>query len=125
MFAAQDQGNTRAGARGLTRNHHGGVARRLRRATAGAVCAAAVALPFIGAAGAQAATTAAFTPLTLVNGWSDYGLWSAATNVSGIVHLRGEIMTSGTNPVAFTLPSGDRPSAKVSVPVDMCNATNG
>jgi hypothetical protein len=111
--------------RALTRNHRGGVARRLRRAAAGAVCAAAVTLPLVSAAGAQAATTPTYTPLTLVNGWSNYGLWAAATSSSGIVHLRGEIMTSGTNPVAFTLPAGDRPAAKVHVPVDMCNTTNG
>ena len=45
--------------RDLTRNHHGALARRLRRAAAGAVCAAAVALPFAGAATAQAAPAAA------------------------------------------------------------------
>jgi hypothetical protein len=126
MFASKDQDSSRAGARGLTRNHHGVLARRLRRAAAGAVCAAAVALPLAGAAGAQAATTSsAWTPLTLQNGWSDYGLYSAVTNVSGIVHLSVEIRTTGTNNVAFTLPAGDRPAANVYVPVDMWNATNG
>ena len=63
MFASQDQDNRRAGARGLTGN--GGLARRLRRTAVGAVCAAAVALPVISAASAQAATTPAYTPLTL------------------------------------------------------------
>ena len=43
MFALQDQDTPRAGARDLTRN--GALARRLRRTAAGAVCAAAVALP--------------------------------------------------------------------------------
>jgi hypothetical protein len=65
MFASQDQDNRRAGARGLARYHHGALARSLRRAAAGAVCAAAVALPVISAASAQAATTPAYTPLTL------------------------------------------------------------
>jgi hypothetical protein len=56
-----------------------------------------------------------------------YGLTAAVTKVSGIVHLRGELFTvsTNTNPVAFTLPAGDRPPAKVYVPVGMCNATNG
>jgi putative flavoprotein involved in K+ transport len=38
MFALQDQDNPRTGARGLTRNHHGALTRRLRRTAAGAVC---------------------------------------------------------------------------------------
>ena len=145
MFAAQDQDDRRAGVRGLTRNHHGALARRLRRAAVGAVCAASVALPLAGAAAAQAATTATaatmttaatkatattkavatLTPLNLVNGWTNYGLYAAVTNINGIVHLRGEITTKGTNPVAFTLPAGDRPAARVYVPVDMCGNTNG
>jgi hypothetical protein len=126
MFASQDQDNRRAGDWGLTRNRGGGMARRLRRAAAGAVCAAAVVLSLAGAARAQAATSSStWTPLTLQNGWSDYGLYSAVTNVSGIVHLSGEIMTTGTNNVAFTLPAGDRPTANVYVPVGMWNATNG
>jgi hypothetical protein len=57
MFATKDQDNRRAGARGLTRTPYGTIARRLRSAAAGAVCAAAVALPLISAPGAQAATT--------------------------------------------------------------------
>lgn len=133
MFAAQDQDHRRAGARGLTRNH-GGLARRLRRATAGAVCAAAAALPLIGAAGAQAATsaphtlTSSWTSLALKNGWADYGFGTAGpavTNISGIVHLKGEIATTGTNDVPFTLPAGDRPATTVYVPVDLGGATAG
>jgi len=130
MFAIKDQDNRREGARGLTRNHHGGVARHLRRAAAGAVCAAAVALPLIGAASAQAATTTvpAYTTLKLVNGWTSYGsglATPAVANIGGIVHLKGGMKTSGTNAVAFTLPAADRPSAQVYVPVDECGATNG
>ena len=129
MFAPKDQDNSRAGAWRLTRNHHGALARRLRRAAAGAVCAAAVALPFAGAAAAQAATTTpAFTPLTLVNGWANYGNGTAnaaVARINGIVHLRGGIKTSGTNPVPFTLPAGDRPVHEVYVPVDLCNGDNG
>jgi len=129
MFAIKDQDNRREGARGLTRNH-GGTARRLRQAAAGAICAAAVALPLIGAASAQAATTAnpAYTTLNLVNGWTSYGsglATPAVANVNGIIHLKGGMKTSGTNSDAFTLPSADRPSAEVYVPVDECGATNG
>jgi len=132
MFASQDRDNRRAGARGLTRN--GGLARRLRRTAAGAVCAAAVALPLAGAATAQAATSAphalttTWTSLTLQNGWAEYGSGTAAaavTNINGIVHLKGAIQTSGSNPVAFTLPAGDRPATNVAVPVDLLSATAG
>src|SRR5579859_5739258 len=101
---------------------------RLRQIAAGAVCAAAATLPILGAGAAQAATTTALTPLTLVNGWTNYGSGTASaavTTVSGIVHLKGAITTGGTNPVAFTLPAADRPSTNVFVPVDLCDATNG
>ena len=129
MFAPKDQGNRRAGTCGLTRNHHGALARGLRRAAAGAVCAAAVALPVAGAAAAQAATTIpAFTPLTLVNGWANYGNGTASAavaSINGIVHLQGGIKTSGTNPEPFTLPVGDRPAHNVFVPADLCNGDNG
>jgi hypothetical protein len=118
MFGRQDQDTLLAGARGI------------RRAAAGAVCAAAVAVPLISAAGAQAATAAApvSTPLTLVNGWTNYGNGTASAavaNISGIVHLKGAIHTGGDNAAAFTLPLADRPAARVYVPVDLCNAHNG
>jgi len=104
--------------------------RRLRRAAAAAVGAAAVILPLFAAASAQAApmTTPTFTSLTLVNGWTKYDstvATPAVTSISGIVHLKGAIKTKGVNPVAFTLPAGDRPATRVFVPVDMCDATNG
>jgi hypothetical protein len=133
MFALQDQDNPRAGARGLTRNH-GGLARSLRRAAAGAACAAAVALPLAGAATAQAATsaphtlTSTWTSLTPQNGWHDFGNGTAApavTNISGIAHLKGAIATSGTNAEPFILPVGDRPATEVNVPVDLSGATAG
>jgi hypothetical protein len=132
MFATQDQDNRRAGARGLTRNPGAG-ARRLRRAAAGAVCAAAVALPVAGAAMAQAATSAphtlasGWTSLALQNGWTNYGSGTAApavTNISGIVHLEGA-MHGGANPDAFTLPAGFRPTHNVWVSVDMDLANRG
>ena len=119
MFAPKDQDNRQAGARGLTRHHLGALARGLRRAAAGAVCAAAVTVPLFSGAAAQAATTTpAFTPLTLVNGWANYGNGTASAavaSINGIVHLQGGIKTSGTNPEPFTLPAGDRPAHNVAV----------
>src|SRR5262249_18332218 len=121
MFPPKDQDNRRAGARGLTRTHHGALARGLRRAAAGAVCAAAVTLPFAGTAAAQAATTTpAFTPLTLLNGWANYGNGTAnaaVVRINGIVHLKGGIKTSGTNPVPFILPAGRPPPHPFSLPL--------
>jgi hypothetical protein len=132
MFALQDQDNRRAGARGLTRN--GALARRLRRTAIGAVCAAAVTVPVAGAATAQAATsalhtlTSSWTSLALLNGWTDYGNGTAGPaviNISGIVHLKGEIATNGNNAEPFILPVGDRPATEVNVPVDLSGATAG
>jgi hypothetical protein len=112
------------------------VTRRLRRLAVCAVSTVAVALPVgaVGTAAAQAATPAprtlasSFTPLTLQNGWtsSPFGTSApAARTISGIVHLRGAIATTGTNPVPFTLPTAFRPASVVFVAVDLCNATNG
>jgi hypothetical protein len=101
-----------------------------------AVSAVAVMLP-VGVAGtvaAQAATSAphalasGWTALTLQNGWtgSAFGTAAAAVRtISGIVHLKGGIATTGTNPVPFTLPAAFRPASVVFVPVDLCNAANG
>ena len=130
MFVPKDQDNRLAGAWGLTRNHHGALARGLRRAATGAVCAAAVTLPFAGAAAAQAAmiTTPTFTPLTLVNGWANYGNGTASAavaSINGIVHLNGGIKTSGINPVPFTLPAGFRPAHNVAVKVALCGEDSG
>ena len=50
---------------------------------------------------------------------------AAVTKVSGIVHFKGAIATTGTKPVPFTLPKAFRPATNVWVPVDLCNATNG
>ena len=74
-----------------------------------------------------ALSASSFTPLTLVNGWTNapYGTSNAAlANINGIVHFEGAI-ASGTSPVAFTLPAGFRPATNVYVPVDLCNAANG
>jgi hypothetical protein len=68
------------------------------------------------------------TPLKLENGWTGGPFGTAqpaATLVSGVVHFQGAMATSGTNPVAFTLPPALRPASNVYVPVDLCNAANG
>jgi hypothetical protein len=49
----------------------------------------------------------------------------AVRKISGIVHLEGAMQTSGTNPLAFTLPVGFRPTHYVYVPVDMDLANRG
>jgi hypothetical protein len=79
-----------------------------------------------GASFAKSASS--FTPLTLQNGWfnSPFGTSAPAVRtISGIVHLKGAIATSGTNPVPFTLPAAFRPASVVFVPVDLCTTTNG
>jgi hypothetical protein len=106
-----------------------GLPRGLRRAAVGTLCASALALPVAATTvAAQAQTTASFTALTLQNGWTNapFGTSDAAAEVvSGIVHLKGAIATTGTNQVPFTLPKADRPATAVYVQVDMCDATNG
>jgi hypothetical protein len=79
-----------------------------------------------GVSFAKSATS--FTRLTLENGWfnSPFGTSAPAVRaISGIIHLKGAIATSGTNPVPFNLPVAFRPATVVFVPVDLCNATNG
>jgi|HubBroStandDraft_2_1064218.scaffolds.fasta_scaffold12796_5 hypothetical protein len=69
-----------------------------------------------------------FTSLTLINGWTNAPFSTsdaAAANLTGVVHLKGAIATSGTNAEPFVLPKGLRPVHDVYVPVDLCDATNG
>lgn len=55
-----------------------------------------------------------------------YGTAKAAVrNISGIVHFRGAISTSGTDADPFILPAGFRPAKDVFIPVDLCNGDNG
>jgi hypothetical protein len=141
MFAFQDRGNHRAAARSLTHNHSpvltgsvthdpSRVVTRVRRIALGALGVAGLVLPvgLLGATVAQAAQPAAFTTLTLKNGWTDAPFSTsnaAVSTISGIVHFKGAIATTGTNPVPFTLPKAFRPATDVYVQVDLCNATNG
>ncbi len=69
-----------------------------------------------------------FTSLTLINGWTNAPFSTsdaAAANITGVVHLKGAIATSGTNAEPFVLPKGLRPVHDVYVPIDLCDATNG
>src|SRR5262245_33424496 len=68
------------------------------------------------------------TPLVLQNGWTNYGFGANNAGysvVNGIVHFRGAIPTTGTNPLPFTLPPDARPATNVYVAVNLCNAQGG
>jgi hypothetical protein len=71
----------------------------------------------------------AYTTLTLQNGWTggpfSTRIPAVAKDSFGIVHFKGAMATSGTNPTAFTLPLAFRPSGTVYVTVDLCNANKG
>jgi hypothetical protein len=112
------------------------VIRRLRLLAVCAVSAVTVTLPMglAGTAAAQATTpapralTSGWTSLTLQNGWTGAPFGTSAPavrTISGIVHFKGAIATTGTNPVPFTLPAAFRPASVVFVPVDLCTTTNG
>jgi len=112
------------------------VIRRLRLLAVCAVSAVTVTLPMglAGTAAAQAtmsaprALTSGWTSLTLQNGWTGAPFGTSAPavrTISGIVHFKGAIATTGTNPVPFTLPAAFRPASVVFVPVDLCTTTNG
>jgi hypothetical protein len=103
--------------------------KRIRSIAVGALCALGLIFPvqFLGTSAAQAAI---FTPLALGHGWSNgpFGTSSAGvTSISGIVHLKGAIRNTTTDPsmVPFTLPAAFRPGTNRFIPVDLCNATNG
>ena len=114
---------------GSARTCHRTAARRLRNAAAGVLCAVASSLSLLSVgASAAYADNASETPLALENGWTNgpYGTGPAKVEMgAGIVSFSGAMATSGTNPVAFTLPAAFRPGYSVFVPVDMCNGTNG
>lgn len=71
----------------------------------------------------------AVAPLTLQNGWTAVGSGTPAPAVDEVgastVVFTGDITTTGTNPVAFTLPSYLAPPTTVYVLVDMCTAGEG
>ncbi len=130
------QAVTRGRCRAGTRGRCPAGTRRLRQLAAWVASAVVITLPVVavGASAAQAATsgpgvsTSGSTRLRLHNGWfsAPFGTSAAAARViSGIVHLKGAIATTGANPVPFTLSAAFRPAATVFIPVDLCNATNG
>jgi len=136
MFACAGGGDRQALPRLMARYRCRAVTGGLRRLAACAVTTVTVIVSVgaLGTAAAQAATaaphalTGGWTSLTLQNGWttSPFGTSVAAVRtISGIVHLKGAIATTGSNPVPFTLPGGFRPASVVFVPVDLCNAANG
>ena len=78
--------------------------------------------------GSHAALHVVWRNLHLLNGWHGRPYGTAvpqAALISGIVHLKGAIRTSGSNNLAFDLPSGFQPDATVVVPVDLCGASHG
>lgn len=81
---------------------------------------------YINFAGSRVATT--FTPIALAAGWNNAvfsGNMAGANVTSSVVQLRGAISTTGNDPVAFTLPSGFRPSTNVYAPVNLCGGAKG
>ena len=69
-----------------------------------------------------------FTPLTLIHGWTNYDVRTAAPGVrllnGGIVQFRGA-MANGVDALAFVLPAQFRPKKLVRVPTDLFLARNG
>jgi hypothetical protein len=136
LFTRADGGNRHAAGRSWARQICRVVTRGLRQLAVCAVSVVVVTLPVgaVGTVAAQAATsppgalTSGWTPLVLQNGWTSSPFGTSAAEVrtiSGIVHFKGAIATTGSNPVPFTLPAAFRPASVVDVPVDLCNATNG
>jgi hypothetical protein len=69
-------------------------------------------------------------PLALQNGWTAYGFGTAAptydqVSASTVIFTGAISAPTGSNPVAFTLPSGLAPSRAVYVSIDLCSATKG
>jgi hypothetical protein len=72
--------------------------------------------------------TTGYTNLALINGWTNAPFSTSNAQfraVSGVVHFKGAIATTGTNTVPFTMPAGVRPATDVYIPIDLCNAANG
>lgn len=73
--------------------------------------------------------SAGFSAATLQNGWTVYFPGTLALYgqlpLGSAIRFHGSIKTSGTNPVAFTLPSNLSPSTDVYIPADLFGAKNG
>ncbi|MBV9648473.1 MAG: hypothetical protein JO043_13480 [Candidatus Eremiobacteraeota bacterium] len=88
------------------------------------IARASVTIPY----GYSASPNITFTTLTLLNGWTGGPFGTSVPAVAkskGLVYFRGAMSTTGSNAVAFVLPSGFRPSAAVYLSVDMCDASYG
>jgi hypothetical protein len=75
-----------------------------------------------------AISASGFSTLTLQNGWEkalEGARMPAVRLAGGIVRFEGAMVTSGSNAVAFVLPSGLRPSTTVYVPVNLIFANKG
>jgi hypothetical protein len=74
-----------------------------------------------------APTASGFTPLTLINGWTNAPFSTsdaAIENIDGIFHFKGAI-ASGSTSEPFMMPPGFLPLTDLYIPVDLCGATNG
>jgi hypothetical protein len=94
--------------------------------SAGATTTATCFSSLDGVSFAQSPTS--FTQLKLAPGWTEFGSFfrKAAVRLSGgIVQFEGMIQTKGTNPVAFTLPAGLRPSGNVYALISLCTGSIG
>jgi hypothetical protein len=115
---------------GLADTRRRAPARRLRQAAVGVLLAVAssISLLSVSATAAHADDPSAVT-VALEPGWTSGPYGTGAVKVDGgdggIVHFSGAMATSGTDPLAFTLPPGFAPKYNVFVPVDMCNGTTG
>jgi hypothetical protein len=70
----------------------------------------------------------AFTPLALTGGWVPYTTTSAPAigiDCGGMVMFKGGMSSSGTDPAAFTVPVGYRPSGTIYVGLDQVVAHKG
>jgi hypothetical protein len=98
-----------------------------RRLVTPAVAAftAALCLPLVAMTDAHAA--AAFSNLTLENGWTALAGTGkpSASLANGVVTLAGAIRTAGTDYVPFTLPAPDRPPTAVYVSIDFADGDSG
>lgn len=68
-----------------------------------------------------------FTPLTLINGWTNAPFSTsnaAARLIDGIVYLKGAV-SNGSVSGLFTLPLEMRPATDVYVPINLCAAKKG
>jgi hypothetical protein len=68
-----------------------------------------------------------FKPITLINGWTAYGIGTAspaARVIGGVVHFEGAI-DNGTTAVPFVLPAALRPAFTIYTKVDLADAADG